>query len=130
MAQFLKDMHKEGKVIWTDRIHVAVGKPPSHTSANAVKVLRPSDTSRLNGIVVQIGQNDRLMRISSAAFGEWLKKSGKSRHLLMEALTASMSMKTVVGFLGGGTGLAFAKENILQIDLASSNDLNFVDEIQ
>jgi hypothetical protein len=80
--------------------------------------------------VVQIGQNDKLMRIASTAFGEWLKKSGKSRHLLMEALHATMSMTTVVGFLGGGTGLAFAKENIIQIDLASSSDLNFVDEIQ
>ncbi len=39
-----------------------------------------------------------------------------------------MTTSTVVGFLGGGTGLAFAKENILQIDLSSSNDLNFVDE--
>ena len=128
MAAFLKDMQAANKVIHTDRIHVAVGKPPGPTSPNAVKVLRPSDTSRLNGIVVQVGHNDRLMRISSAAFGEWLKKSGKSRHLLMEALQASMSTQHVVGFLGGGTGLAFAKENILQIDLSSSNDLNFVDE--
>lgn len=128
MAMFLKDMQAANKVIWTDRIHIAPGRPPQPTSANAVKVLRPSDISRLNGICVQIGQSDRLMRISSSAFGEWLKKSGKSRHLLMEALTASLSMSSVVGFLGGGTGLAFAKENILQIDLSSSSDLNFVDE--
>jgi hypothetical protein len=128
MAAFLKDMQAANKVIWTDRIHIAPGRPPTPNSANAVKVLRPSDTSRLNGIVVQVGQNDKLMRISSSAFGEWLKKSGKSRHLLMEALQSSMTTQTVVGFLGGGTGLAFTKENILQIDLSSSNDLNFVDE--
>lgn len=128
MAQFLKDMQQANRVIWTDRIHIAAGRPPAPTSPNAVKILRPSDTSRINGIAVQIGQTDKLMRISSTAFGEWLKKSGKSRHLLMEALNASMATATVVGFLGGGTGLAFAKENILQIDLASSNDLNFVDE--
>lgn len=123
MAQFLKDMQKDGKIIWTEHIHVARGKPP------AIKVLKPSDASRLNGIVVQIGMNDKLMRISSAAFGEWLKKAGKSRHLLMEALQASMHMTNVVGYLGGGTGLAFTKENIIQIDLSSSPDLNFVDEI-
>jgi len=130
MAAFLKDMQAANKVIYTDRIHIAPGRPPVAGSPNAVKVLRPSDTSRLNGVVVQVGHNDKLMRISSAAFGEWLKKSGKSRHLLMEALKASMSTQSVVGFLGGGTGLAFAKENIIQIDLSSSNDLNFVDEIQ
>jgi hypothetical protein len=130
MAAFLKDMQAANKVIHTDRIHIAVGKPPGPNSPNAVKILKPSDTSRLNGIVVQVGHNDRLMRVSSAAFGEWLKKSGKSRHLLMEALQASMHTQNVVGFLGGGTGLAFAKENIIQIDLSSSNDLNFVDEIQ
>jgi hypothetical protein len=128
MAAFLKDMQAANKVLVTDRIHIAPGRPPTPASPNAVKVLKPSDTSRLHGIVVQVGQNDRLMRISSSAFGEWLKKSGKSRHLLMEALQASMSTQTVVGFLGGGTGLAFAKENIIQIDLSSSNDLNFVDE--
>jgi len=130
MAAFLKDMQAQNKVIHTDRIHIAPGRPPNPNSANAVKVLKPSDTSRLNGIVVQVGHNDKLMRIASAAFGEWLKKSGKSRHLLMEALQASMATQHVVGFLGGGTGLAFAKENIIQIDLSSSNDLNFVDEIQ
>lgn len=128
MAQFLKDMQAQNKVIWTDRIHVGAGRPPHAGAPNAVKVLKPSDVSRLNGIVVQIGHSDKLMRISSAAFGEWLKKSGKSRHLLMEALTASMTTASVVGYLGGGTGLAFTKENILQLDLTSSNDLNFVDE--
>jgi len=129
MSSFLKDMQATNKVIWTDRIHIAVGKPPKPNTPNAVKVFRPADISRLNGICVQIGQNDKLMRISSSAFGEWLKKSGKSRHLLMEALKASMTMTNVVGYLGGGTGLAFSKENIIQIDLASSPDLNFVDEI-
>jgi len=129
MSSFLKDMQAGNKVIWTDRIHISPGKPPKPNTPNAVQVIRPSDISRLNGIVVQIGINDKLMRISSSAFGEWLKKSGKSRHLLMEALKASMTTSTVVGFLGGGTGLAFSKENIIQIDLASSPDLNFVDEI-
>jgi hypothetical protein len=130
MASFLKEMQKENKIIRTNRIHIAAGRPPAQNSPNAVKLLLPNDPSRLNGIVVQIGQTDKLMRISSTAFGEWLKKSGKSRHLLMEALQASITMTHVVGFLGGGTGLAFAKENIIQIDLSSSNELNFVDEIQ
>ncbi len=130
MASFLKDMQKDNKVLWTDRIHVAPGRPPAANSPHAVKIIKPTDASRLNGIVVQVGMTDRLMRISSAAFGEWLKKSGKSRHLLMEALHASMTTTQVIGFLGGGTGLAFTKENIIQIDLSSSNELNFVDEIQ
>ena len=129
MSSFLKDMQQQNKVLWTDHIHVAVGKPPKPGSANAVRIIKPSDVSRINGVSVQIGIDDKLMRISSSTFGEWLKKSGKSRHLLMEALKASMTTTTVVGYLGGGTGLAFSKENIIQIDLASSPDLNFVDEI-
>lgn len=130
MAAFLKEMQKENKVIRTNRIHIAAGRPPAQNSPNAIKIVMPTDASRLNGIVVQIGLTDRLMRISSAGFGEWLKKQGKSRHLLMEALNASITMTSVVGFLGSGTGLAFAKENIIQIDLASSAELNFVDEVQ
>ena len=130
MASFLKDMQKDNKVLWTDRIHIAPGRPPAANSPHSVKIIKPTDASRLNGIVVQVGMSDKLMRISSSAFGEWLKKSGKSRHLLMEALHASMTTTQVIGFLGGGTGLAFTKENIIQIDLASSNELNFVDEIQ
>lgn len=130
MASFLKDMQRENKILKTDRIHVAAGRPPAPTSPNAIKIISPSDVSRLNGIVVHIGQNDKLMRISSTAFGEWLKKQNKSRHLLMEGLAAAMTVTHVVGFLGGGTGLAFAKENLIQIDLASSNELNFVDEVQ
>jgi hypothetical protein len=130
MASFLKEMQKENKVIHTNRIHIAAGRPPAPNSPNSVKLILPTDPSRLNGIVVQIGRDDKLLRISSTAFGEWLKKSGKSRHLLMEAMGAAMTMTNVIGFLGSGTGLAFAKENIIQIDLASSNELNFVDEIQ
>lgn len=130
MAAFLKDMQTQNRVIVTDRIHIAPGRPPTANSPHAVKIIKPTDASRVHGVSVQIGQNDKLMRISSVAFGEWLKKNGKSRHLLMEALTASMTVNTVVGFLGGGTGLAFAKENIIQIDLSTSNDLNFVDEVQ
>lgn len=130
MSSFLKDMQRDNKVIFTNRVHIAAGRPPAQNSPNAVKVVSPSDVSRLNGVVVQIGVSDKIMRVSSSAFGEWLKKQGKSRHLLMEGLAASMSMTNVVGFLGGGTGLAFAKENIIQIDLTSSSDLNFVDEVQ
>lgn len=128
MAAFLKDMQTQNRVIVTDRIHIAPGRPPLPNSPHAVKIIKPTDASRVHGVSVQIGQSDKLMRISSVAFGDWLKKSGKSRHLLMEALNAAMTVTTVVGFLGGGTGLAFAKENIIQIDLTSSNDLNFVDE--
>lgn len=130
MSAFLKDMQREGKVLVTNRIHVSAGKPPAPTSPNAVKVLKPSDTSRLNGIIVQIGQDDKLMRVSSSAFGEWLKKNGKSRHHLMEALQSSITMSSVVGFLGSGTGLSFAKEHLLQFDLSSSAELNFIDEVQ
>jgi hypothetical protein len=130
MASFLKDMQRENKVLTTNRVHVNRGKPPAPNAPNAIKVIRPSDTSRLNGIVVQIGQDDKIMRVSSAAFGEWLKKQNKSRHHLMEALESTITITKTVGFLGSGTGLSFTAENILQFDLSSSNELNFIDEIQ
>jgi hypothetical protein len=130
LASFLKDMQRENKVIVTNRIHVSAGRPPAATSAQAIKVIVPADVSRVNGVVVQIGHDDKLMRISSSGFGEWLKKQGKSRHHLMEALHAQVSIKPVKGFLASGTGLSFTKENLLEIDLASSNELNFIDQIQ
>ena len=130
MAAFTKDMQKENRVIHTDRIHIAPGRPPRAGSPNAVKVLWPSDISRLNGVAVQIGRNDRLMRISYAAFSEWLKKQGKPRHVFVDALKAAVTTTSVTGYVASGTSLASFAENIIQLDLNSSNDFNFIDEIQ
>jgi hypothetical protein len=87
-----------------------------------------SDINRIHGVCVHYGQDDKIMRISSAAFGEWLKKKGKSRHLIIEALKEKTGMRPVIGRLGGGTVLSTATEHLLEIDLNHTAEFDFIDE--
>jgi hypothetical protein len=128
LAAFCKEVKREGKWLVTSHIHVAVGKPPKPGSPGAVKVIFPTDTSRLHGAVVQVGVNDKLMRIASSAWGQWLKKNGYNRNNVMEAMAKTVTLTKVNGFVGGGCGLAGPKEHIIELDLNSSTDLDFIDE--
>lgn len=130
MASFMRDMQREGKILTTNRIHIAVGRPPAPNSLHAIKIIAPADISRLNGVVVQIGKDDKLMRIAQSALGEWLKKTGKNRNIVLSAIKAKVASRNVIGFLAGGTTLAGPKENCVEIDLSSSPEFDFIDQYQ
>lgn len=127
LSQFLGDMRRDHTIV-TDRILVGPGKPPKPPSPNAIKLISPTDPSRLAGLIVHYGQNDKIMRISSAGLGEWLKKKGKSRHIVMESLREKVGMRRVIGRLGSGTAFATATEHLFEIDLNATPELDFIDE--
>ena len=117
------DVKQQNGWLVTDRIHVGAGKPPR----NSVKLVYPVD-GRMNGVLVQVadrGGND-LMRISSHALSVWCKKNGINRYNLLEALAKMVTYRTVVGKLGSGTHLSGSTETLLELDLTTSNDLDFI----
>ncbi|MGI9137248.1 MAG: DUF927 domain-containing protein, partial [Candidatus Nanopelagicales bacterium] len=72
LAEFL-NVHRSRNTIVTNRIHVSKGKPP----VGSIKVL--NDISKISELRVQVGKDDKLIRISSTYFTGWIGKSGHSR---------------------------------------------------
>jgi hypothetical protein len=108
----------------TNKIHVAKGKP----AANSIRPI--GDTSRLQGVYVHVGLEDKIMRFSNFKFKEWLTEKGYPRHLVIEALQKELGATNVVGRIGGGCGanLVGGTEYLWQIDLAGTPLLDFIDE--
>jgi hypothetical protein len=123
LAQFINAMGAR-HTVWTNRIHITAGKPPK----GSIQVVRPTD--KLDGPYVHIGRDDKLLRISSTYFSEWLKNKELSRHVVKEALEKEFGSRTIHGRIGSGTPHAGATEYLLQIDLAGTGNaiIDFIDE--
>jgi hypothetical protein len=125
LTQFLSAM-KAKHTLFTNKINLSKGKPPK----NVFRVI--GDTSRMDGVYVHVGMEDRLMRISSAALGEWLKDKSYSRHVFITALQNEFGFEKVSGILGSGTGdprVTGGKEFLLQVDYADPRISKFFDEV-
>lgn len=106
----------------TNRIHVGAGKPP----VGSIKTVGPTD--RIESVQVQIGMDDKIVRLSNFKFKEWLKEKGYARQPVMEALK-KMGAKQVNGRLAGGVpNFVGGTEYLWEIDLAGTPLLDFIDE--
>jgi hypothetical protein len=111
LAEFL-NVHRSRNTLVTNRIHVSKGKPPK----DSIRVL--SDVTKIGELRVQIGRDDKLIRISSTYFTEWIGKSGHSRVSWTKKMEKEFGLKQVNGRLGGGTDLAAtATEYLLELDM-------------
>lgn len=113
LAQFLNAMRTR-HTLYTDKLNIGAGKPPPR------KIV--GDTSKLDGIYIQVGVEDRLMRISSTHLSRWMSERDYSRHAFTEALKKDFGVKNYYGRLGSGTTFSGATEYLLEIDL---NDKRF-----
>ncbi len=121
LAQFFNAM--QGRhTIKTNRVHISSGKP----AVGSIKIV--SDTSRLDGVYVHIGMEDKLVRISSTYLSTWLKDKGMSRHIFTDALIKELGAKKINGRMASGTPHAGATEHLLQLDLAGHALVDFIDE--
>ena len=109
LAELLSATRSRNTLV-TDRIWVARGKPPK----GSVQVR--CDTNRLEDIVVQIGKDDKLIRISSTFLTRWMGERGYSRHTFVTKLEKEFGLTKVNGKLGGGTDLACAMEHLIELD--------------
>lgn len=109
LAQFLNAMQARHTLI-TNRIHVGQGK--------AVKgaITVQCDATKLDGIYVQRGLQDNLVRISSTYLHKWLADREMPRQAFTSALEKKFGFKKVNGIIGSGTPLSTgAKEYLYEI---------------
>jgi len=130
LNRFFNDIKKNGSWLVTNRIHVGQGKPAKPPNPNAIMIMQPSDVNHLKGVDVQVGVQNQLLRISSAALGAWCKKNEVNKINLLDALAKSVKLTNVKNArMGAGTLAAGANEHIIEIDLTSSTDLDFVSDM-
>jgi hypothetical protein len=110
LAEFLNSTRSRNTLL-TNRIWVSKGKPPK----GSIQI--KSDTTKLGELMVQIGQEDGLIRISSTALSRWMGERNYSRHTFTKKLEAEFGLKTVNGKLGGGTEMAAAMEYLIELDI-------------
>lgn len=121
ISQFFQQMRAKN-TLFTNIARTGVGRP----TPGSIKVLR--DATRLEGIYVRVGMDDKVVRISSTRLTEWLHDKGYSRSTIVRELTDQFGAKSIKGRIGSGTELAGATEYLLEIDLNNAAQLNFIDE--
>ena len=120
LAQYMNAMRAR-HTLWTNTIRLTKGKP----LPGEIQVKR--DTSRLEAIHVQIGLDVKLIRISSANFGEWLKTKGYARHVFMRALSDQFGGELIKATLGSGTQFAGLQEYLIEIHTAGTSLSDFLE---
>jgi hypothetical protein len=110
LGEFLNSARTRQTLI-TNRIWMSPGKP----SKGAITMM--SDASRMTELRVQIGREDRMIRIASTFLTEWMGERGYSRVTWVKKMESEFGMRKVVGILGGGTDIVGAKEQLLELDM-------------
>jgi hypothetical protein len=118
--QFLSEKLARHTLI-TNRVLTGPGKP----AVGAIKVL--NDMSKLDGLHVQLGREDHIIRISNMALGNWLKAYKPApipHYAFYKALEDTFKFTKNSSFLGSGTEYrSLVREYILQLDGNNFPDL-------
>jgi hypothetical protein len=122
LAQFLNSMRSR-HTLRTNIIHTARGKPPK--GSIAVKTIQPE---RLDAIRVHIGEDDKMLRISKTYFYDWLLDNGYSPAAIMKAMATEFGSAMIQARMCSGTEYVGSVEYVLEMDLAKSPHINFIDE--
>lgn len=121
LAQYYNAMRAR-HTLYTNVVHIGKGKPPNGS------IVIKRDTSRLEGVYVHIGLDNKIMRFSSTHFGDWLKTKGYTRQVFMKALESEFGSKIVNGRIGGGTQYAGMTEYLIEIQLAGTPLIELLDD--
>lgn len=109
LAHFINVMRQRHMLI-TNRITISKGKP----AKDSIMIL--NDLSKLDWIAIQVGRDDKLMRISCTAFNTWLSEHGYSIIPLTKKLKDEYGMEKKNAKLGGGTSMVTAMEYVWELD--------------
>lgn len=113
LAQYLNAMAAR-HTLWTNMIPLGRGRPTKD-----IKIVR--DATKLDGIYVHIGVENKILRLSSTHFSDWLQEAGYSRHQFMKSMETKYGAKRVNGRIGGGTDKAMlVTEHLIEIELAGT----------
>lgn len=119
LADFINSTRQD--TLETNRTWVARGKPPK----GAIQVL--NDTTKIRRLGVQVSKEDRIMRISSSYFSEWMAKHGHSRKVFLDRMEKEYGFQIKAGKLGGGTELTAAIEHLIVIDMNHPKLANLIE---
>jgi hypothetical protein len=111
LALYLSAMRAR-HTIRTDRIYAGKGKP----MRGSVKTL--SDITRLDELIVHVGEGDKMLRFRSEHFSEWLRTKGYSRKIILDAMKRELGAREVNGVLGGGTDAATLPMFVVEFNIA------------
>ena len=95
----------------TNRTWVSRGKPPK----GMIQVL--NDPTRIKTLGIHLSREDRMLRISSTYFTEWMGKNGHSRKIFLDKMEKEYGLEVKPGRLASGTDLVSALEQLVVIDL-------------
>lgn len=112
--------------ITTNRVLITRGKPAAN--AVAVEGEGTSRLDRLQGLEIQFGRENQLLRISDSALGIWLKAREISKSSFLQAMEAQLGAKSTHGRLGSGTKYADQiTRKLWQIPLAGTELEQFLE---
>ena len=124
LAAYLNSTRAYNTLVTTN-IHLGRGRPPS----GFVQVLR--DASHMKEVYVQIGVQNKVMRINSSHFHDWLRHRKYSTSSFMKAFAEQVGYLTVNGRMGSGTLFNSASpEYMIQIDLNSPHFKEYLEELE
>ena len=119
-TQFLKAMSRH--TLWTNRIPIGRGRPKTHD----YKILKGA--TLVDGLHVHIGKEDKLMRISSTRFSEWLDERKISRMIFMREFHKQVGGRETNARLGSGTNMVQSEEYVIEIKAGGTPLASLIDE--
>lgn len=109
LAQFINSTRQNTLI--TNRTWLARGKPPK----GAIQVI--NDVSRIQRLGVHLSTEDRILRISSSFFSEWMAENGHSRKIFLDRMEREYGVEVKAGRLAGGTELTSVLEHVVWVDM-------------
>jgi hypothetical protein len=114
LSQYFQAMRARHTLV-TNKIHIGRGAPPK----NGITIVR--DATRLEAVRVHIGMENKLIRLTSVDFSDWLQSRGLNRKGFMDAMAKEYRYKQFPGRIGAGTVYAATgNELLIEIDTAGT----------
>ena len=109
LQRFLTEMQRNTLI--TNKINMTPGKP----TLGDIQLVRPADTK--DGMYVQIGVQNKMLRISSGEFNRWMAKQHLSKSVFLTALDRHFGMTRINGHIGSGTTHSGARQYVYDINI-------------
>ena len=122
LSRFLRDMRAQ-HTVYTDRIWAGRGRPKN----GDIAVKRSPDN--LREIKVQIGKDDKQLRVAAIDLGEWMKRQKISAQALSMYFAKTFNMSLTTACLASGTEFATGQMKCYNFDLSDPAMAGFFDGI-
>ena len=122
LGRFLRDM-RVSHTIHTDRIWSGNGRPKN----GEVTIVQSTNT--LNGVKVQVGKNDRQLRVTASDLGNWMHREKLPFQVYRARFADVFRMKPTTAPLAAATDYATGRMRCYDFDLSDPSMDSFFDGI-